>query len=263
MWRLDISIWLLKYPVCLLCSCSVAQLCPTLYDPMNASTPVLPVPHHLLEFAQVHVHCISNAIQPSHPDALFSFCPQSFSALGTFPMSCLLASNDQKSGVSALALVLPANIQGWYPLRLTGLISLLSKGLSGVFSSTTVRGHQFFGVLPSLQSNSQDHVWPLERPSDLGDSSFGVISFWPFIQFMRFSQQVYWGGLPFLPPVDHVLSALSAMTHLSWVALHSMAHSFIDLCRPLCHEKAVICEGLSPVALRIYQHLCCFTCSLP
>ena len=60
---------------------------------------------------------------------------------------------------------------------------------------------------------------------------------------MRFSQQVHWGGLPFPPPVDHVLSELSAMTHLSWVALHSMTHSFIELHKPLRHDKAVIHEG--------------------
>ena len=67
--------------------------------------------------------------------------------------------------------------------------------------------------------------------------------FWPFIQFMRFSQQVYWGGLPFPPLVDHVLSELCAMTHPSWVALLIMAHSFIELCKPLRHDKVVILEG--------------------
>ena len=66
--------------------------------------------------------------------------------------------------------------------------------------------------------------------------------FLPFIQFMRFSRQVYWGGLSFPPSVDHVLSELSAMTHPSWMALHSMAHSFIELCKPLHHDKAVIHE---------------------
>ena len=63
-----------------------------------------------------------------------------------------------------------------------------------------------------------------------------------FIQFMGFSWQVYWDGLPF-PPVDHILSELSTMICLSWVALHGMAHSFIKLCTPLCHGKAVIHEG--------------------
>ena len=57
---------------------------------------------------------------------------------------------------------------------------------------------------------------------------------------MRFSQQVYWDGLPFPPPVDHVLLEYSAVTRLSWVTLHGMAHSFIELCRPLRHDKTVI-----------------------
>ena len=89
----------------------------------------------------------------SSSDALFSFCPQSFPALGPFPTSCLFASGDQSTGASVS--VLPVNIQGWAPLKLTGLISLLSKELSGVFSSTTVWRHQFFGVLPSLRSSSR------------------------------------------------------------------------------------------------------------
>ena len=80
----------------------------------------------------------------SSSDALFSFCPQYFPASGTFPMSQLLASSDQNTGASTSASVLPMSIQDWFPLRLIGLISLLSKGLSGVFSSTTVGRHQFF-----------------------------------------------------------------------------------------------------------------------
>ena len=84
----------------------------------------------------------------SSSDALFSFFPQSFPASGTFLMSRLFASDDQNSGASAS--VLPVNIQGWSPLRLTGFISLLSKGLSGVFSSTTDGRHQFFGIPSSL-----------------------------------------------------------------------------------------------------------------
>ena len=66
--------------------------------------------------------------------------------------------------IGASASVLPVNIQGWFPVRLTGLISLLSRGLSGVFSSTTIRSHQFSGVLPSLWSSSHIHTWPLWRP---------------------------------------------------------------------------------------------------
>ena len=79
-----------------------------------------------------------------------------FPSIRDFSMSRLLASDDQNTGASASASVLPVNIQGWSPLRLTGLTSLLSKGLSGVFSSTTVWRHQFFGILPSLWSSSHN-----------------------------------------------------------------------------------------------------------
>ena len=101
----------------------------------------------------------------SSSDALFSFCPQSFPASGTFPVSCLFTSDDQNTRASASAPVLSVNIQGWFPLRLTGLISLLlSKGLSGVFYSITVQKHQIFGVLPSLSFSSHNCTWPLGRP---------------------------------------------------------------------------------------------------
>ena len=76
--------------------------------------------------------------------------PSIFSSIRDFPVSQLLESDDQNTGASALASVLPTSIQGWFPLRLTGLISLLSKGPSGVFSSPTVWRHQFFGVLQNL-----------------------------------------------------------------------------------------------------------------
>ena len=80
-------------------------MCPTLLDPMDYSTPDLPVPHHLLEFAEVHVHCFGDAIQPS----LFSFCPQSFPASGSFPMSRLFTLGSQSIGASASASVLLMN----------------------------------------------------------------------------------------------------------------------------------------------------------
>ena len=98
-------------------------------------------------------------------DSFFSFCPQSFPASVTFPMSCLCTSDDQNTGISASASVFPISIQGLFPLRLTHLISLLSQGLSGVFSSTTIRRHQFFGVLPSLWFRSHNSTWPLGRPN--------------------------------------------------------------------------------------------------
>ena len=91
--------------------------------------------------------------------AQFFSCPQSFPASGSFQMSRLFTSDGQRIGASASASVLPVNIQGWFPLGLTGLISLWSKGLSRVFSNTTVQKHQFFSSLSSLWSNSHIHVW--------------------------------------------------------------------------------------------------------
>ena len=96
--------------------------------------------------------------------APFSFCLQSFPVSQSFSVSWLFASGGQNIGALASVSVLPVNIQSWSPLRLTALISLMSKGLSGVFSSITIRRHQFFGVLPSLQSRSHNHTWPLGRP---------------------------------------------------------------------------------------------------
>ena len=114
-------------------------LCTTLCDPMYCSTPGLPIAHHLLpKFAQVHVQCIGCHPAISSSDVLFSSYPQSFPASGIFPMSHLFDSDDPNTGTSALASVLPVSIQGGFPLRFTGFVSLLCKGLSGVFSSTTV-----------------------------------------------------------------------------------------------------------------------------
>ena len=90
------------------------------------------------------------------------FCPQSFPALGSFPVSRLFALCGQSIGASISATVLPMNFQGWFPLGLTGLI-LQSKGLARVFSSTTILKHQFFGTQPSLWSNSHIHTWLLEK----------------------------------------------------------------------------------------------------
>ena len=109
----------------------------------------LSLTYHLPKFAQVHIHGIGDAIQTSHPlTPSFPFCPQSFPASGTFPMNHLFTSDDQNTGASAS--VLPVNIQGWFLLRLTGLISLLSKGLLGVFSSTTVQFSSVAHSCPTL-----------------------------------------------------------------------------------------------------------------
>ena len=94
----------------------------------------------------------------------FSSCTQSHPASGSFQMSQLFASGGQSIRVSASASVLPMNTQDWSPLGWTGWISLQSKGLSRVFSNTTVQKHQFFGAQLSSQSNSHIHTWPLEKP---------------------------------------------------------------------------------------------------
>ena len=114
------------YYICI-CCCSVAKSCLTLCDPMDSSIPGFPVLYHLPEFAQTHVHWVSNAIQPSHPLSLPS--PPAFNLSqhrGFFPMSQLSTSGGQSIGASASASILPMNIQGWAPLGLTGWISLLS-----------------------------------------------------------------------------------------------------------------------------------------
>ena len=94
----------------------------------------------------------------------FSSCPESLPASGSFPMSQLFARSGQSIGVSASASVLPMNTQDWSLLGWTCWISLQSKGLSRVFSNTTVQKHQLFSAQLSLQSNSHIHTWPLEKP---------------------------------------------------------------------------------------------------
>ena len=105
----------------------------------------------------------------SHPAISSSVIPfsshlQSFPASGSFQMSQLFASDGQSTGGSASASVLPMNTQDWSPLGWTGWISLQSKGLSRVFSNTTVQKHQFFSAQLSLQSNSHIYTWLLEKP---------------------------------------------------------------------------------------------------
>ena len=101
---------------------------------------------------------ISSSIVP------FCSCPQSLPASESFPMSQLFAWGGQCTGVSALASFLPKKSQGWSPSEWADWISLQSKGLSRVFSNTTVQKHQFFGTQPSSQSNSHTYTWPQEKP---------------------------------------------------------------------------------------------------
>ena len=115
----------------------------------------------LLKFMLIESVMLSDHFILCYP---FSLWLNSFAASGSFPLSWLFTSGGQSVGASASASVLPMNIQGWFPLGLTGLISLLSRGLSRVFSSTTIQKHQFFSVQLSLWSSSHIHTWLEEKP---------------------------------------------------------------------------------------------------
>ena len=146
-------------------ACSVVKLCPTLCNPMDCCTWVLCPP---LSTGACSNSCplswwchptISSSVVP------FSFCLQSFPALGSFPMSQFFALiRWPKEWSFSFSISSSNEYQGWFPSGLTGLISLLSKGLSRVFSGTTVWKCQFFGTQPSLWSNSHIHTWLLENP---------------------------------------------------------------------------------------------------
>ena len=145
------------------CCCSVAKLCPILCKPMYCGRAAFPILSHLLEFAQTLP--LSQCCHPTTSPSVtrFSSCFQSSPATGSFPVSWLLASCGQNIRALISASVLPMNVQGYFPLELTGLISLLYKGLSRVYSSTTVQNHQFFRAQPSFWSNSHICTWLLEK----------------------------------------------------------------------------------------------------
>ena len=131
---------------CCYCCCSVAKSRLILRDPMDCSTPGSSVPHfskRLLKLVSIESVMLSKSVIFCCP--LLLFLP-SFPASGSFPMNRLFPSDGQSIGVSATASVLPMIIQDSFPLGLTDLISLLSKRLSSVFSSTTIQKHQFFGA---------------------------------------------------------------------------------------------------------------------
>ena len=160
---------------------------------MDCSMPGLPVHHQLLEFTQSHVHRVNDAIQSSHP--LSSLSSPTFNLSqhqGLFPVNQFFTSGGQINEASASASVLPVNIQDWFPLELTGLISLQPKRLSRVFSNTTFQKHQFFGAQLSLWSrlcykacyNTVCLLWRFTRWGEkgkfiwLGDFSFPG---WPLL----------------------------------------------------------------------------------
>ena len=142
-------------------SCSVVSNSLWPYGLQNASLPCpLPTPGACSNSCPSSRWChptISSSVIP------FSSRLQSCPASGSFLMRWLFTSGGQSIRVSTSASVLPMNIQDWFPLGLTGLISLQSKGLSRVFSNTTVQKYQFFGAQPSLWSDSHIHVWLLGK----------------------------------------------------------------------------------------------------
>ena len=142
---------------------SVARSCLTLYDPTDCSTPGVPVHHQLPELAQIHVHWLSDAIQPSQ--SLLPPSPPTFNLSQHQGLFKWVSSSHQVAKVLEFQLQYQSfnEYQDWFPLGLTGWISLQSKGLTRVFSNTTVQKHQFFGAQPSSQSNSHIHTWPQEK----------------------------------------------------------------------------------------------------
>ena len=190
------------------CSAYIVQFsCSVVSDSLwllGLQPPGFTVHQHLLELAQTYVHWVGDAIQPSHP--LSSPSPPAFNLSqhqGLFPVSWLFASGGQSIGASASASVLPMNSQDWFLLGLTGLISLQSKGLSGVFSTTTVQKHQFFGPQISLWSNSHIHTLLLGKAI--------ALTRWTFVGFAYIVTHYYYARLLGLngnmwwPPRDIVL----------------------------------------------------------
>ena len=167
-WRENIPICTILSLFCIIAFSSVQFSCSVMSDSLRPhelqhARPPCPSPtpgvHSDSRPSSPWFHpAISSSVVP------FSSCPQSLPASESFPMSQLFLWGGQSTGVSALASVLPKNTQDWPPLEWTGWISLQSKGLSRVFSNTTVKKHQFFSAQLFSQSNSHIYTWPLEKP---------------------------------------------------------------------------------------------------
>ena len=156
------------------CCCrSVAKLHPTLCNPMNCSAPGLSVHHHLLELAQTPVHQAGDAIQPLHPLSSSSPPALSLSQHQSFYQCQLFASGGQNIGVSASASVLPVNIQGWFLLGLTGLISLQPKGLSRVFFSSNNFAQAWDLIQPQTVAHFKDYLLHIPEASP-----FSFVKWW-------------------------------------------------------------------------------------
>ena len=139
----------------IICCCpSVSKLCLTLCIPMDCSMPNSPVLHYLSKFVQIRVHWVKDAI---------SILPSIFPSIRVFSRELVLYIRWPKFWNCSFSISLPMNIQGQFPSRLTGLISLQPKGLSRVISSTTFWKHQFFSTQPSSWSNFYIRLWVLEK----------------------------------------------------------------------------------------------------
>ena len=142
--------------------CSVMSNSLWPHEPQHARPPCpSPTPKACSNSCPLSRWCYPTISSPVVP---FSSCLQSFPASGSFPMSQFFIPGGQITGASASASVLPMSIQYWFPLGWTSWLSLQSKGLSRVFSNTTVQNHQFFSVQVSLWSNSHIHTWQVEKP---------------------------------------------------------------------------------------------------
>ena len=129
---------------------SAAQSCPTLCNPMDCSTPGFPVHQQLPEFTQTHVHWVSDAVQPFHPLSPLLLLPSIFPSIRVFSNETVLCIRWPKYWSFSFSITPSMNIQELFPLGWTGWIALQSKGLSRVFSNTTVQRHPFFGSQLSL-----------------------------------------------------------------------------------------------------------------
>ena len=192
------TLYYLFYSLSSLQFSSVSQLCLTLCDPMNCSTPGLPVHHQLPEFTQTHVHWVDDAIQRSHP--LSSPSPPALNPSQNqgFQMSHLFASGGQSIGVSASAAVLPMNIQDWFPLGWTGWITLQSKGLKSFLQHHSSRA-------PILQ-HSPFFIIQLSHPympivKTIALTRWAVVSKVISLLFGRVARLV----IAFLPRSKHIL----------------------------------------------------------
>ena len=145
------------------CCCSVTKSCPTLCDPMDCSILGFPVLHYLPEFAQTHVHWVSDAIQPSHPlpSSAFTFNPSQHPVLSNKSALCIRLPKYWSFNFS----ISLSNVHsGLISFRIDWFDLLAVQGLSRVFSSTTVQKDKFFCVHPSVWSNSHINTWLLEKP---------------------------------------------------------------------------------------------------